>query len=153
MPLEIVRSFRGDLRTRSLIAGITSLETLASRQYNIIRCNVRELGRIVAHNVISLSLDPRLTHSFASTSSTNNILQPLDKSNALGSIAMPTFRLPRSSRAIFPGNLLFFSSCLPQSIPNKNAGYIVRGPNPDFGDRVSAVKVLTRMFPLDFTFN
>lgn len=108
----------------------------------IIRCNVRELGRIVAQNVVSQCLDPRGIHSFASTSYTNHVLQPLDKANALDSIDLPTFRSPRSICAIFPGNLLFFSSFLPQNIPNKNVGFIVCGPNADFGDRVSAVKVL-----------
>lgn len=138
---ETTQNFLDDSPTRFHTVGML---VIFGRYYDkIFRCNARELGRYVAQNIIRSCLDSSNSRSFV-----GNIFYGvkgdaggLEMSISRGVCELPIFHAPRSFSAYLPGNMMLLCSSLPQNIPYKNSGYLVTGPNVDFGNRLSAVKV------------
>ena len=103
------------------------------------RCNSRELGAYVAKDIIARHLT--VTNGNNRNSTTNyGFHDSMAKAPSVECISFNSFHMPKISSGIFPGNVDFFISSLPErKICSKIDRYLISGPKQDRSQRVSGV--------------
>lgn len=103
------------------------------------RCNARELGAFVARDILS-------RHLTVAGGSSNDFTtgfgfhDSMAKAPSVECISFEAFRMPVILAGVFPGNVDFFISSLPErKVCSKIDRYLISGPKEDLSQRASGV--------------